>query len=71
MQAAVAHMIPKQQLGSAYGVFGAVFGIAWFAGSAALGAAYDQSPDLAALLAGVTQLLAVIPLVIASRMLER
>lgn len=71
MQAAVAQIIPQQQLGSAYGVFGAVFGVAWFAGSAVLGAAYDQSPDFAALLAGVTQLLAVIPLAIASRMLER
>lgn len=70
MQAAVAHMIPKQQLGSAYGVFGVVFGIAWFAGSAALGAAYDHSPGTAALVAAVSQLLAVVPLFAAALKLK-
>ncbi len=43
MQAAVAEMIPRERLGSAYGVFGAAFGVSWFLGSAAMGALYDIS----------------------------
>jgi predicted MFS family arabinose efflux permease len=65
MQAAVAQMVPKQRLGSAYGFFGAVFGIAWFAGSAAMGALYDVSVTAAITMAVVAQLLAVVPLAIA------
>ena len=70
MQAAVARMIPRQRLGSAYGLFGLVFGAAWFAGSAALGALYDWSVPAAVLLAVVTQLCAVVPLSIAARALR-
>jgi MFS family permease len=71
MQAAVAHMISREHLGSAYGLFGAIFGVAWFAGSAALGALYDASVGAAVTLAVVTQLLAVVPLMIAVRMIKR
>jgi predicted MFS family arabinose efflux permease len=67
MRAAVAQMIPQARLGSAYGVFGAVFGVAWFVGSAALGALYDVSPAAAAVLAVVSQGLAVLPIVAAVR----
>ncbi|MDE2065473.1 MAG: MFS transporter, partial [Bradyrhizobium sp.] len=67
MQAAVAHMIPRERLGSAYGVFGAIFGIAWFAGSAALGALYDVSVVAMVAVAVVAQLLAVVPIAIAGR----
>lgn len=70
MQAVVAHMVPRQRLGSAYGLFGLVFGAAWFAGSAALGALYDWSVPAAVLLAVVTQLCAVVPLSIAARALR-
>ena len=70
MQAAVARMIPRQRLGSAYGLFGLVFGAAWFAGSAALGALYDRSVPAAVILAVVTQLCAVVPLIIAARALR-
>ena len=70
MQAAVARMVPRQRLGSAYGLFGLVFGAAWFAGSAALGALYDWSVRAAVLLAVVTQLCAVVPLTIAARALK-
>jgi Major Facilitator Superfamily len=70
MQAAVAHMVPSERLGSAYGVFGAVFGIAWFAGSAALGALYDRSVTAAVLAAVATQLLAAGPLLIAASALR-
>jgi predicted MFS family arabinose efflux permease len=67
MQAAVAQMVARERLGSAYGLFGAVFGAAWFIGSAALGALYDRSVTAAAALAVATQLLAVGPLAIAAR----
>lgn len=70
MQAAVAHMVAAERLGSAYGIFGAVFGIAWFAGSASLGALYDRSAIAAVLLAVATQLLAVGPLLIAARIVR-
>lgn len=70
MQAAVARMVPRQRLGSAYGLFGLVFGAAWFAGSAALGALYDRSVPAAVLLAVVTQVCAVVPLVVAARALK-
>lgn len=67
MQAAIAQMVPKERLGSAYGLFGAAFGLAWAIGSVALGALYDWSVAAAAALAVVSQLLALVPLLIASR----
>lgn len=71
MQAAVAHLVPHERLGSAYGLFGAAFGVAWFAGSVALGALYDISAAAAALLAAVAQFLAILPLAIAVRRLRK
>ena len=35
--------VPQQRRPSAYGAFTAGFGVAWFAGSAAMGALYDVS----------------------------
>ena len=67
MQAAVAEMVSQERLGSAYGLFGAAFGVAWFAGSAALGALYDVSIGAMVALAVVAQLLAVVPIAIAAR----
>ena len=67
MQAAVAGMVSQERLGSAYGLFGAAFGVAWFAGSAALGALYDVSIGAMVALAVVAQLLAVVPIAIAAR----
>lgn len=43
MRAAVARMVPPDRRGSAYGLFNAGYGIAWFLGSALLGALYDIS----------------------------
>ena len=71
MQAAVAQMVSRERLGSAYGVFGAAFGVAWFVGSAALGALYDFSVKAAVALAVIAQLLAVIPILIAARSVDR
>jgi predicted MFS family arabinose efflux permease len=41
--AAVARMVPPQRRASAYGLFTAAYGIAWFLGSAAIGLLYDVS----------------------------
>jgi predicted MFS family arabinose efflux permease len=68
MQAAVAQMVSAERLGSAYGIVGAVFGVAWFAGSTVLGAVYDRSVTLAVVLAVAAQLMAVVPLLIAVRL---
>lgn len=70
MRSAVARMVPPQRLGSAYGFFGAVFGIAWFAGSAVMGALYDFSIQTAVAMAVLAQLLAVVPLIVAARAVD-
>lgn len=41
--AAVSHMVPRQRRPSAYGLFTGLYGIAWFAGSAAIGVIYTKS----------------------------
>jgi Major Facilitator Superfamily len=43
MAAAVAGMVPAARIASAYGLFNLLYGIAWFAGSAAMGLLYDVS----------------------------
>jgi MFS family permease len=43
MRAAIAQMAPAERRGTAYGVFNALYGVAWFAGSVLLGALYDWS----------------------------
>ncbi|MGC1379610.1 MAG: MFS transporter [Candidatus Baltobacteraceae bacterium] len=40
--AAVAHMVPQQRRGSAYGIFTGSYGIAWFAGSIVIGVLYGH-----------------------------
>jgi len=43
MRAAVAGMAPRQRRGTAYGIFNAGYGLAWFLGSALMGLLYDLS----------------------------
>lgn len=43
LRAGIAAMIPRDQRGSAYGVYNAAFGVAWFLGSAIMGKLYDIS----------------------------
>jgi MFS family permease len=45
--AAVAAMVPQERRASAYGLFTAAYGIAWFLGSAAIGFLYDVSVQAA------------------------
>jgi predicted MFS family arabinose efflux permease len=67
MAAAVAEMAPLDRTASAYGLFTMAFGLAWFAGSAALGILYDRSVEAAVALAVVLQLAAVPVLVVVAR----
>jgi predicted MFS family arabinose efflux permease len=67
MAAAVAEMAPPDRTASAYGLFTMAFGLAWFAGSAALGILYDRSVDATVVLAVVLQLAAVPILVVVAR----
>jgi MFS family permease len=67
MNAAIATMVPDFARARAYGYFTAVYGIAWFIGSAAMGFVYDVSiPGLVAI-SVVAQLVAIVPLLAALR----
>ncbi len=43
MRAAIAQLAPAARRGTAYGIFNAAYGVAWFAGSTLLGVLYDRS----------------------------
>lgn len=58
MRAAVADLAPAAARGSAYGIFNAAFGLAWFLGSAAMGLLYDVSPALVIAFSAVAQAVA-------------
>jgi predicted MFS family arabinose efflux permease len=67
MAAAVAQMAPAFRRARAFGVFSAIFGVAWFAGSGVLGALYDRSVTATVMVAALTQMMAVIPIGVAVR----
>jgi MFS family permease len=62
MSAGIASLVPEQSRARAYGIFPAVYGIAWFAGSALLGALYDVSLIALVAVAALAQLASIIPL---------
>ena len=66
MSAAIADLVPEQNRARAYGL-SAIYGVAWFAGSALLGALYDVRWWDWLFVAALAQLLAVIPSVLAIR----
>jgi hypothetical protein len=57
--AAVATMVPLSRRPSAYGLFTGAYGVAWFAGSAAIGFLYDASVGAAVAFCLVLQLVSV------------
>jgi MFS-type transporter involved in bile tolerance (Atg22 family) len=59
MRAAIAQIAPAERRGTAYGIFNAIYGVAWFAGSVLLGVLYDRS---VLALVGVAMLLQVMAL---------
>lgn len=64
--AAVAPMAPAGRRAFAYGLFTAVYGVAWFIGSAIIGVLYDRSVSMAVMFCVAVQLFAV-PFFIAAR----
>jgi predicted MFS family arabinose efflux permease len=72
MRAAIGSMASRERRGIAFGLFHAVFGVAWFLGSAILGITYDHSVLAVAVLSVALQLLALpILLVVISRWRSR
>jgi len=61
IRAVVAAIVPGERRATAYGIFNAGFGLAWFAGSAAMGLLYDRS-RLALVVFSVIAQLASLPL---------
>lgn len=60
MRAAVADLVPARRRGTGYGMFTAIYGIAWLAGGTLIGAAYGHSVGTAELVVGITQALALL-----------
>jgi predicted MFS family arabinose efflux permease len=60
MRAAVADLVPAARRGFGYGAFGAVYGLAWLAGAAAIGAFYDHSIRSAEIFVVATQIAAML-----------
>jgi MFS family permease len=63
MRAVVGALAPAARRGTAFGIFHAVFGVAWFAGSVALGFLYDHSIPAVAGLSLLLQLMS-LPLIL-------
>ena len=59
MRAAVADLVPVARRGTGYGTFTAIYGLAWLAGSVAIGAAYAHSVGAAQLYVLLTQIVAI------------
>jgi MFS family permease len=58
VRAAVAQLSPAERRGTAYGIFNAAYGVAWFAGSVLLGVLYDRSVPALVAIAMLLQLIA-------------
>jgi MFS family permease len=67
MSAAVAQMVPAHDRARAFGIFTAIFGVAWFLGSAAMGSLYDVSRVRLVVVSVLPQLAALVPLSLALR----
>jgi len=71
MRAAVGGMAPAGVRGTAYGLFNAVYGLCWFAGSAAMGALYEVSAGHAVAFSVALELASVLPLALLLREVRR
>jgi MFS family permease len=58
VRAAVAQLAPAEHRATAYGIFNAIYGVAWFAGSVLLGVLYDRSILALVVIAMILQLAA-------------
>src|SRR5215472_3812042 len=59
MRATVSQLAPQHRRATAFGIFNAVYGLAWFAGSVLLGVLYDLSIVMVAMVSMALQALAV------------
>jgi MFS family permease len=66
LKAAIADLIPSERRAYGFGMFATVFGVFWFAGSAAMGFLYDGDPAALVIFSVVAQLVA-LPLFVMSR----
>jgi predicted MFS family arabinose efflux permease len=71
MNAGIARIVPEHARARAFGIFSAIFGIAWFLGSAIEGYLYDQSLVGLVIVASAAELLALIPLSMALSTLKK
>lgn len=71
LRATLARMIAPERRGTAFGLFHAVFGVCWFAGSALLGVLYDTSIQALVVVAVTLQVLAALVLGWMSRQPKR
>ena len=60
MRAAIAPFAPASKRGTAYGIFNAAYGLAWFAGSSLLGVLYGRSVAAVAVASASPQIAAII-----------
>ena len=67
MNAGVARMVPEHARARAYGIFTAIYGLAWFAGSVLMGLLYDVSIQALVGVSIAAELAAVVPLMMALR----
>ncbi len=65
LKAGIAKLVPKTRRAGAYGIFHAVFGVAWFLGSAAMGWLYDHNLHGVIVLAIAAQILSAIAFIVA------
>jgi predicted MFS family arabinose efflux permease len=70
MNAAVARMVSEHARARAYGIFTAIYGIAWFLGSALMGLLYDRSLIALVIVASAAEMLALLPLMMTLRALK-
>ncbi|MFB2772332.1 MFS transporter [Pelatocladus sp. BLCC-F211] len=59
LKATIAGIVPKYKRASAYGIFSAGYGLAWFLGSTLMGVLYDWSITVLIIFSVVSQLLAI------------
>ena len=67
MRAAVADLVPAGRRGAGYGTFTAIYGLAWLAGSTAIGVLYTQSTASATTFVVVLQLAALVAFIPVAR----
>jgi hypothetical protein len=67
MNAALSNFVPEAIRARAFGLFSAIYGIAWFAGSALLGVLYDHALPALVAVSVLAPLVALIPLTMALR----